>query len=170
MEMIIARSGLSTGAVYGYFKGKDELLTAAVAEGMSSAMEAFSAIFDDPDPPSLPVLLERLMSTTQVPPLDSDFNQAVLVLHGYSHMQTSPALMATVQAQYKDGLVRCAAMIKRMQGNGNLNPRVDPNDMAQLLTSMCWGFVHQHALSDLASIDAHVRALSALASTKTSKG
>ena len=25
-EMIIARSGLSTGAVYGYFKGKDEII------------------------------------------------------------------------------------------------------------------------------------------------
>ena len=33
MEMIIARSGLSTGAVYGYFKGKDEIINAAVTEG-----------------------------------------------------------------------------------------------------------------------------------------
>src|SRR5215470_4085231 len=30
MEMIIARSGLSTGAVYRYFKGKDEIMEAAV--------------------------------------------------------------------------------------------------------------------------------------------
>ena len=31
MEMIIARSGLSTGAVYRYFKGKEEIMAAAVA-------------------------------------------------------------------------------------------------------------------------------------------
>src|SRR2546429_519118 len=31
MEMIIARSGLSTGAVYRYFKGKDEIMGATVA-------------------------------------------------------------------------------------------------------------------------------------------
>src|ERR1700733_13112342 len=30
MEMIIARSGLSTGAVYGYFKGKDEIIKPGV--------------------------------------------------------------------------------------------------------------------------------------------
>ena len=30
MEMIIAKSGLSTGAVYRYFAGKDEIMTAAV--------------------------------------------------------------------------------------------------------------------------------------------
>jgi AcrR family transcriptional regulator len=32
MEMIIARSGLSTGAVYGYFKGKDEIINAVVTD------------------------------------------------------------------------------------------------------------------------------------------
>jgi AcrR family transcriptional regulator len=36
MEMIIARSGLSTGAVYGYFKGKDELINAVVTEGTAA--------------------------------------------------------------------------------------------------------------------------------------
>ena len=36
MEMIIARSGLSTGAVYSYFKGKDELINAVVTEGVAA--------------------------------------------------------------------------------------------------------------------------------------
>ena len=46
MEMIIARSGLSTGAVYGYFKGKDEIINAVVTEG-TAAMGARAR----PDPP-----------------------------------------------------------------------------------------------------------------------
>jgi AcrR family transcriptional regulator len=169
MELIIARSGLSTGAVYGYFKGKDELITAAVGEGMSSTMDAFSALFDDPDPPSLPVVLETLLSTTLAPPLDSDFSRMILVLHGYSHMQTSPALRSAVQAQYKDGLQRCASMVKRMQANGNLDPDIDPSDVAQLFTSICWGFFHQHALSGGPSVEGHIRALSALTSPKNRK-
>jgi AcrR family transcriptional regulator len=36
MEMIIARSGLSTGAVYGYFKGKDEIINAVVTDGTAA--------------------------------------------------------------------------------------------------------------------------------------
>lgn len=168
MEMIIARSGLSTGAVYGYFKGKDELITAAVGEGIGSTMVAFSTIFDDPNPPTLPVLLEQILMLTQVSPLDNDFNRMLLV-HGYSHMQTSPVLRSAVEAQYKDGLARCAAMIKRMQANGNLDASIDPSDMAQLLTSMCWGFVHQHGLSEVASIESHVRALTALTTPKSTK-
>ena len=34
--MIIARSGLSTGAVYGYFKGKDEINSAVVTDGTAA--------------------------------------------------------------------------------------------------------------------------------------
>ena len=48
MEMIIARSGLSTGAVYGYFKGKDQIINAVVAEGTA-------AMADDLAPVLLPL-------------------------------------------------------------------------------------------------------------------
>ena len=41
MEMIIARSGLSTGAVYRYFKGKDEIIEAA--RQMSGLVDAAAA-------------------------------------------------------------------------------------------------------------------------------
>src|SRR5580698_347859 len=36
MEMIIARSGLSTGAVYGYFKGKDQIINAVGTRATST--------------------------------------------------------------------------------------------------------------------------------------
>ena len=39
MEMIIARSGLSTGAVYGYFKGKDQIISAVVTDGTAAMAE-----------------------------------------------------------------------------------------------------------------------------------
>ena len=36
MEMIIVRSGLSTGAVYGYFKGKDDIINVVVTDGTAA--------------------------------------------------------------------------------------------------------------------------------------
>ena len=39
MEMIIARSGLSTGAVYNHFKGKDQIISAMVTEGTAAMAE-----------------------------------------------------------------------------------------------------------------------------------
>src|ERR1700689_5425323 len=61
MEMIIARSGLSTGAVYGYFKGKDEIISAAVTEGTAELGAYLVPILSDPRPPPLPELMGRLL-------------------------------------------------------------------------------------------------------------
>src|SRR3984885_11728653 len=62
MEMIIARSGLSTGAVYGYFKGKDEIINAAVAEGTAELGEYLVPLLTSPEPPPLPQLTGQVLS------------------------------------------------------------------------------------------------------------
>jgi AcrR family transcriptional regulator len=70
MEMIIVRSGLSTGAVYGYFKGKDE----------------------NPGPPRLSQFTEQMLRAI------ADFGQdkrdgvdrLLVSLHGWSHSQSDP--------------------------------------------------------------------------------
>jgi len=63
MEMIIARSGLSTGAVYGYFKGKDEIISAVVTEGTAAMGRQLAPVLKDPGPPPLPELMEQLLGT-----------------------------------------------------------------------------------------------------------
>ena len=63
MEMIIARSGLSTGAVYGYFKGKDEIINAVVTDGTAAMGQQMLPILRDPEPPPLPEFMARLLGT-----------------------------------------------------------------------------------------------------------
>ncbi len=62
MEMIIARSGLSTGAVYRYFKGKDEVMSAAVAVGLDGLSQALAPVLGNPDPPPLPEFVEQVLN------------------------------------------------------------------------------------------------------------
>ena len=61
MEMIIASSGLSTGAVYGYFKGKDEIINALVTDGTAKLAEQLVPILRNPEPPPLPELVEQVL-------------------------------------------------------------------------------------------------------------
>src|ERR1700727_186134 len=63
MEMIIARSGLSTGAVYGYFKGKDDIISAVVTEGTAAMAKDLVPILQNLDPPPLPELLGQVLRT-----------------------------------------------------------------------------------------------------------
>ena len=101
MEMIIARSGLSTGAVYGYFKGKDELINAVVTEGTAAMGGQLVPILTNPEPPPLPEFMAQLLRTiTEFGQDKRDGIDRLLVsLHGWSHSQSNPELRALTRAR-----------------------------------------------------------------------
>src|ERR1700691_5448788 len=103
MEMIIARSGLSTGAVYGYFKGKDELINAVVTDGTAAMGRRLLPILTDPEPPPLPEFMARLLGTiTEFGQEKSDgIDRLLASLHGWSHSQSNPELKALARAAYR---------------------------------------------------------------------
>jgi AcrR family transcriptional regulator len=163
MEMIIARSGLSTGAVYGYFKGKDQIISAVVTDGTMAMAGDLAPVLTNPVPPPLPEFVEQVLQTA----LDfgrhkGDIDRLLVSLHGWSHSQSDPELKATTHASYA-GLRRLFVDVaKRWQAAGTLDASADPAAMAELLTSITLGFVAQRALAGSADVGAHVAALEAL--------
>jgi len=163
MEMIIARSGLSTGAVYGYFKGKDEIISAAVTEGTAKLGEQLVPILTNPQPPPLPELAGQLLRTIE------DFGQPergidrlLVALHGWSHSQSDPELQAATRAGYRGLRELFADTARRWRDAGQLGPGADPDGVAELLMSVILGFVAQRALTGDADVRAHVAALETL--------
>jgi AcrR family transcriptional regulator len=143
MEMIIARSGLSTGAVYGYFKGKDEIIS--------------------PEPPPLPELMGQMLGAiTDFGQRRQDIDLLRVALHGWSHSQSNPELRAAARAAYHQLRELFAETVKRWQAAGTFDASTDPAATAELLTSVCLGFVAQRALAGDAGVLAHVAALETL--------
>jgi AcrR family transcriptional regulator len=164
MEMIIARSGLSTGAVYGYFKGKDQIINAVIADGTQAMADDLAPVLTNPEPPPLPELMEQVLRVVV------DFgrhkkggiDRLLVSLHGWSHSQSDPDLQAASRITY-DGLRKLfAEVVKRWQAAGTFDAMVDPATVAELLTSITLGFVAQRALAGGADVKAHVSALEAL--------
>jgi AcrR family transcriptional regulator len=164
MEMIIARSGLSTGAVYGYFKGKDEIISAVVTDGTAAMGRQLAPVLKDPEPRPLPEFMEQLLRTI------ADFGQdkhdgidrLLVALHGWSHSQSDPGLQATTRAAYRSQRELLADAVRRWQAAGTLDPAADPEGVAQLLQSIILGFAAQRALAGDADVQAHASALQAL--------
>jgi AcrR family transcriptional regulator len=164
MEMIIARSGLSTGAVYGYFKGKDDIISAVVTEGTAAMGRQLAPVLKNPDPPPLPEFMEQLLRTI------ADFGQdkhdgidrLLVALHGWSHSQSDPGLQAATRAAYRSQRELLASTVRRWQATGTLDPGADPEGVAQLLQSIILGFAAQRALAGDAGVHAHASALQAL--------
>ena len=164
MEMIIARSGLSTGAVYGYFKGKDEIINAVVTEGTAAMGRRLAPILKNPDPPPLPEFMEQLLRTIAAFGQDKHdgIDRLLVSLHGWSHSQSDPGLKATTRAAYRSQRELLANTVRRWQAAGTLDPGADPEGVAQLLQSIILGFAAQRALAGDADVQAHAAALDAL--------
>jgi AcrR family transcriptional regulator len=164
MEMIIARSGLSTGAVYGYFKGKDEIINAAVTEGTAELGREVAPILRNPEPPPLPELMRQLLSTIEDFGKDRNdgIDRLLVAMHGWSHSQSNPELKAATLATYRSQRELFAETVRRWQSAGVLDSGADPEEIAQLLVSIVLGFAAQRALTGDADVRAHVGALEAL--------
>jgi AcrR family transcriptional regulator len=168
METIIARSGLSTGAVYGYFKGKDEIISAAVTEGTAKLAAELIPILQNPEPPALPVLLGQVLGA-----IDEfgrhkrgDVDLLSVAIHGWSHTQSDPTLRAAARGAYGNLRELFADAAKQAQATGALDGRTEPGAIAALMTSICLGFVAQRAMTGTADVAAHVNALQALVAAR----
>jgi TetR/AcrR family transcriptional regulator, transcriptional repressor of aconitase len=164
MEMIIARSGLSTGAVYGYFKGKDQIINAVITEGTAAMADDLAPVLTNPEPPPLPEFVEQVLRAVVGfgQHKKGGIDRLLASIHGWSHSQSDPELKAATRASYS-GLRRLFLdVVRRWQAAGTFDPAADPEGVAELLTSITLGFVAQRALAGSADVTAHVAALEAL--------
>ena|SRR5215831_1721024 len=168
MEMIIARSGLSTGAVYRYFRGKDEIIAAAASAAAREIGAAAAPVLANPTPALPPQLVGELLAawvgySRSGVGAAAGIDRMPVALHGWSYAQTDPELKATVQAGLRRFRERCVPIIKQWQADGAVAPGADPDAVAQLILSICLGFVAQRSLTGDADPEAHAAALTALA-------
>ena len=175
MEMIIARSGLSTGAIYRYFKGKDEIIEAAIAAAAREIGAAVAPILASPEP-GLPSQLVGRLLAAWISYSRSGVGAAAgndrmpTALHGWSYAQTDPELKAALQAGLRGFRELCLPLIKQWQTDGVVSATVGPDALAQLILSIWLGFVAQRSLTGDADIHAHASALAALTTGRPASG
>jgi AcrR family transcriptional regulator len=163
MEAIIARSGLSTGTVYRYFKGKDEVLRAAVIESTSEIGAIFARIVAEP-PASPSHLMERLLngwvlySASRTGAAD----RMPVAVHVWSYALTDAEAKGVLEARLQTFREQCVPLVKRWQADGAVDPDVDPHSVAELILSIALGFVVQRAFGGGADAQAHSQGVAAL--------
>jgi len=173
MEMIIARSGLSTGAVYRYFKGKDEIIEAAIAGAAREIGAAVAPILASPVPGLPSQLIEKLLAawitySHSGVGAAAGIDRMPTALHGWSYAQTDPELKTALRAGLRGFRELCVPLVKQWQTDGVVAASADPDAMAQLILSIWLGFVAQRSLTGDADVQAHAGALAALTTAQPS--
>ena len=161
MADVIKEAGLSAGAVYLYFRSKDEIIV-AVGTQVFSGIRGRLGEFAQQEPPPGPVELvgflvrQPVMAQQQAP---ADLFPLLLAV--WSEATRNPALIELAEEILADLRSLIGGMLQRWQrAGGRLSMTAEA--LTPLLLSIVQGYVVQQALSSTPSAEDYAAAASAL--------
>jgi AcrR family transcriptional regulator len=146
MEQIIREAGLSAGAVYLYFKSKEELILSAIAAQMTAVRNEVLPLLEK-DHPETPI--EFIQEVTEsiarfTSRMDFDLNAVILMC--WSEAQTNSKVKDLVRSYQKGYRKSLSKLVERWQKKSLIEAKADPDDIAKALLSFLLGFIAQSAL------------------------
>ncbi|SDL08090.1 transcriptional regulator, TetR family [Glycomyces sambucus] len=160
MQDVLVEAGLSAGAVYRYFKGKDAIISAIVSETLTDVATSFAAEEDAP-PPDLDDIVEIVLRV-DAPVLSKSEESARLLVQVWSEALRSPELGAQLKDIMDEARQVVAGLVRRHQERGALPRDVPAEHMAAVLVALVDGFMVQWAVdgrADPAAFRSGLRAL-----------
>jgi AcrR family transcriptional regulator len=171
MADVIAASGLSAGAVYRYFRSKDELIAAIVERVVGTAAARFERLLEEdaaPDPAeAVAAAVEMVAELTARGPVDL----SRVAVQAWGEALRNPGVHAVVDPAYRTMRGYFVEIARRAQAAGRLPADVDPLHLGATMLSSVLGFLLQRLLLgdvDPAAYAAALRAAWAGAPSSTS--
>ncbi|MDX6247940.1 MAG: hypothetical protein QOF10_1300 [Kribbellaceae bacterium] len=146
MADVIRESGLSAGAVYGYFKSKDEIVAAIADEALGSIDKLFDELLARPEPltpvGALQTVLEHVIFLAEQP--GGDVTR--IAVQAWAEALHNEAIHATASSKYLLLRGYFVEIARRAQADGTIDADTDPEYIAQVLFGMLPGFILQRLL------------------------
>ncbi|MFI7412740.1 TetR/AcrR family transcriptional regulator [Streptomyces sp. NPDC049627] len=157
MQDVLKEVDLSAGAVYRYFKGKEELIGAIVAEVLGSVRAAFEeAARQSPPPPPdelVAAVLGKTLAARESLVVDGRPAFPRLIVQVWAETLRNDQLAAVLREGY--GSVRAAwsKIVEGYQGAGMMRTDVEPDHVARTMISAVLGFLAQQSLFEPAPVE-----------------
>jgi AcrR family transcriptional regulator len=139
MQDIFGESGLSAGAVYSHFTGKDEIISGIGEEVIDKITSAVGTTLAGDEPPALDEVLGRLFVTLQ----QADIAPIAVIVWGEAIRD--PALGQRLSALYGGLAGHFTQLVRACQAAGTIDPGVPAEHAAHVLTALGPAFIHQLA-------------------------
>ncbi|MCX5414189.1 TetR/AcrR family transcriptional regulator [Streptomyces sp. NBC_00059] len=148
MQDVLKEIGLSAGAVYRYFAGKEELIAAIADEAFARIRQAFEEAADVTPPPTPDVLLGRVMNgilSGRVYGLERRAC-AALIVQVWAETLRDERLAQVLEGGYTGMRGAWAKLVEAYRAAGILHSDVPADDVARTMIAVAQGFVTQEAL------------------------
>lgn len=146
MADVIAASGLSAGAVYGYFKSKEEIVAAIAEEALSSVEELFATVLVADEPVHPAMMLERVLDHVVEIANRPGGDVTRIGVQAWAEALRNPVVMEIAGGKYRMLRNRFAEVARRAQADGTIDADVDPEHVAQVLFGFVPGFILQRLI------------------------
>jgi AcrR family transcriptional regulator len=160
MQDLFAEAGLSSGAVYRYFPGKEDVILAIAEENMRDVVEMIHLAAPAQPGRSAGAAVADILEIVRVKEMDNGL--AGLALLAWAEAQRNPSLAARFKEllrQMRDDLTE---VVREQQGSGNLPADVPAETLATVLMSLVPGYILQLAVLGPAAVDGVPEAIRAL--------
>ncbi|MCA2213868.1 TetR/AcrR family transcriptional regulator [Jidongwangia harbinensis] len=160
MQDLIAEAGLSVGAVYRYFKSKNEIINAiaeSVAGGITALLQEVST--REPAPPLVEALSEVFDAINVQVGENGNFPLAVQV---WGEATLDPAIREIVRHRYQGMREAYVTLARRAVERGELAPDTDVEAAASVLFGLIPGFALQRLFLGHPDKDTYLRGVRAL--------
>jgi AcrR family transcriptional regulator len=144
MQDVLAEANLSAGAVYRYFRGKDEIIAAIAGEVVAEVASALDVAFAADDPPPLDEVLGAAFLAIER--VDAEQGFARLALQVWGEAVRSPALAEMIRGEVRRVRDALARLVRVYQDRGLMAADAPAEQVAQVLVGLLPGFVFQHVL------------------------
>jgi AcrR family transcriptional regulator len=153
IEDVISATGMSSSAVYRYFRSKEEIIRASAEIGVAGVRDIFVAMLDDQPCPTPAETLTRLVDELRCRTDHPDYDMTRLALQTWAEALRDPLLHDHARARYLDALEHIARLVACWRDAGFVGADADADAIASTLFSLMHGLIVMHHLVDDVSAD-----------------
>jgi AcrR family transcriptional regulator len=167
MDQVIAATGMSSSAVYRYFRSKDELIDATVDEALGLSEELFGRLLDDDPVPGPGEILRVLVGTVHHRAQNTDYDLSRLAMQAWTEALRRPHLRERTRTYYVTVRRHLEELARRWRDAGHIAADADPADVAQLVVTLMPGLIVMEEILGETSEDRLLAGLAALGTPVT---
>lgn len=162
MADVIAATGMSAGAVYRYFKSKDELIEAIVDRVLTPVAHRFERLLDADSVPTPADAVRAGVETMVELSTDSPVDFGRVAVQAWAESLRSDPVSRIVSSTYSIIRGYYVEVSRRGVAAGSISADVDPEALGSALYSLMAGFVLQRVLFGRIDASSYAEAVTAL--------
>ena len=168
MQAIITETGLSAGAIYRYFRSKEDIVAAIAAQHHAPEAAALDAATRSTDVVGSLAALVRASLGRLADRKEQRWRRVTVQV--WAEALRDRRIMAIVREGLDEPIATISALIRRGQRDGTFPRGIDPDGAARVFASIFQGLVLQQALDPKLDVDGYIDAVLGLLDAVATRG